>query len=173
MSIFQVVEELACKSWHQPLQVLLFFPSFKQIHFVGQRFPKDSCESSQLILDHEASLSSRFLLEVLCQRFGPIVALYLCCFTTLQLQETKCRCILTVLLFKTKQSLLNSFAKPVVFYICGRFVAGFSLRVWKTSGKFLCCCPDPHTSFFAGKNLLQALQKTKGLLLRPVFRTFT
>lgn len=36
-----------------------------------------------------------------------------------------------MLLFKTKQSHLNSFAKLWFFkYICGRFVAGFSLKVW-------------------------------------------
>lgn len=67
--------------------------------------------------------------------------------------------MLIVLLLKTKQSLLSSFAKQVSFYVCEGFVAVLSSGVWKMSRRLLCSCPEPHTSFFAEEGLLQALQR--------------
>lgn len=70
-----------------------------------------------------------------------------------------------MLLFKTTQSLLSSLAKQVSFYVGGEgFIAAFSSRIWKTSRRLLCCCPEPCTSFFAEEDLLQALQRAERLL---------
>ena len=72
--------------------------------------------------------------------------------------------MLIVLLFKTKPSLFSSLAKQVSFYVGGRVVAVFSVRVWKRSRRLLCGCPEPRTSFFAAEDLLQVLQRTERLL---------
>lgn len=78
-------------------------------------------------------------------------------------KNTESRGILVVLLLETKQSLLSSFAKPVRFYVCEGFVAVLSSGVWKMSRRLLCSCSEPHTSFFAEEDFLQALQSIEML----------
>lgn len=89
-------------------------------------------------------------------------------------ENTKCRGTLTVLLFKTTQSLLSSLARQVSFYVGGEgFIAAFSSRIWKRSRRLLCCCPEPCTSFLLRRICYRLCKEQKGYWMWPVYVTFT